>query len=139
MTDKSVKPINYAQQIIQITKKIFEPCVKNNFLLSEQEQLRVLKLLSETKLMPVDKLSTKIDCFHHERLSSLYPSYENEFQGLIKKTCDDKEYLIDIRHIDAVGASKSLSWGLSFENLFSWGKFLIQESALHKLDTSYED
>ena len=131
--------MSYTEQAIHMIQKIFEPFIKSNFLLIEQEQLRVLKLLSETKLFPISELSTKIDCFHHQRLSSLYPSYENEFQGLIKKTCDDKEYLIDIRHIDAVGSSKSLSWGLSFDNLFSWGKFLIQEIELHKLDTSYED
>ena len=139
MTDNSIEPMSYTQQIIQMTKKIFETYVKSNFLLFEQEQLRVLKLLSETKLMPIIELSTKIDCFHYQRLTNLYPYHENEFQGLIKIIPDDKEYLIDIRHIDAVSASKSLSWGLSFENLFSWGKFLIQEIELHKQNTSYED
>ena len=124
--------------ISKIFKEILEVSIRKKFLQKEQEKLRVFELLTKEDFLPLKDFSIKIDCFNYERLTSLYPYFSEIFTGLVKNSCDEKEYLIDIRHINTVSASKSLSWGFSFENLFSWGKFMIQEIELHKKDVSYD-
>ncbi|NBK99937.1 MAG: hypothetical protein EOM50_18380 [Erysipelotrichia bacterium] len=99
-------------------------------------ELYIINKLISLKLKGIDDV--KIDCFHSDDLGRFYSfrTYNHQREdiaNLIKSVVKNNEptnVKFDLRKLTNVISSKSLSWGYSFDTMYSFGRNLVNAVGL---------
>ncbi len=108
----------------------------NSMLKKFLPELYIVNKLISLKLEGIDDV--KIDCFHSDDLGRFYSfrTYNHQHEdiaNLIKSVVKNNEptnVKFDLKKLTNVISSKSLSWGYSFDTMYSFGRNLVNAVGL---------